>query len=83
MDEITAANTIYPYSEEELAQRRYHQTQAIIACEQTLQHIQWMVETLSISLKTLEVLCDMVFNEIALLKGWRKQNKVLNRKKTD
>ena len=37
MEEITAANTIYPTTEQEVEQRRAHQTEAIIVCEQIIQ----------------------------------------------
>jgi len=40
MDNITAANTIYPINEHELEQRRDYQTKAIIVCEQILQELQ-------------------------------------------
>ena len=76
MAEITAANTIYPTTEAELDQRRNHQNQAIVACEQILQHIQWMVETLQLSVNDFESLCEKIFKEINLIKGWRQKNKV-------
>jgi len=81
MSEITAANTIYPTNETELQQRRAHQNQAIVACEQILQHISWMVETLPISVNDLEKLCEKIFKEINLIKGWRQKNKVHTQKK--
>jgi hypothetical protein len=40
MEEITAANTIYPTSAAEVEQRREHQNEAIICCEQMIQHLQ-------------------------------------------
>ena len=80
MEEITAANTIYPTSEEELSQRRSHQNEAIVTCELIVQHIQWMIETLQISVNDFENLCELIFKEIALLKAWRKTNKVLTQK---
>ena len=77
MEEITAANTIYPTTDEELAQRRAHQNEAIVACEQIIQHIQFMIETLDgCNVSDFENLGEMIFKEIALLKAWRKANKV-------
>lgn len=82
MEEITAANTIYPTTEEELKQRRAHQTQAVIACEQIIQHIQWMIDTLDgAKVSDFEILGDMLFKEVTLLKAWRKQSKVLTHKR--
>ena len=81
MEEITAANTIYPTNEAELTQRRAHQTQAIVACEQMIQHMQWIIETLGVSTKDFETLCEKIFKEVALVKAWRKQSKVLTQKK--
>jgi len=81
MEEIIAANTIYPITEEELSQRRAHQNEAIITCEQIIQHIQWMIDTLDgVKLSDFEILGDMLFKEVMLLKAWRKQSKVLKHK---
>ena len=81
MEEVTAANTIYPVTEEELAQRRAHQNEAIIKCEQIIQHIQWMIDTLDgVKVSDFEILGEMLFKEITLLKAWRRQSKVLKHK---
>ena len=77
MEEITAANTIYPTSEAELEQRRFHQTKAIIKCEQIIQHIQWMVDEIdTVKLSDFEILGEKIIKEAALLRAWRKANKV-------
>ena len=77
MEEITAANTIYPTTDAELVQRRAHQNEAIVACEQIIQHIQFMIETLDgCKVSDFEIIGEMLFKEIALLKAWRKANKV-------
>ena len=81
MEEITAANTIYPTTEAELTKRREHQTAAIIACEKINQHMQWMIETLQLSVNDFEGFCMKLYKEIALLKGWRKESKILTQKK--
>ncbi len=80
MEEITAANTIYPTNADELAQRRYHQNEAIVLCEQIIQHLQWLVDTLPVKVISLEVLVELINKEVALLKAWRKTNKILTNK---
>ena len=78
MEEITAANTIYPQNEDDLRQRRAHQDRAIIKCEQIIQHIQWMIDTLeTVKLSQFEVLGEKVIREVTLLKAWRAKNKIL------
>ena len=77
MEEIVAANTIYPTTESEVADRRRHQTNAITQCEQLRQHIAWMIETLELSAKDFENLGGMILLEIKLLKAWRKANKIM------
>lgn len=82
MEEVTAANSIYPTNETELAQRRYHQNEAIVAVEQIIQHAQWMIETLDgVKVSDFEYLGELLFKETALLKAWRKSNKVLPQKR--
>ena len=82
MEEVTAANTIYPTNETELEQRRAHQNEAIVAVEQIIQHCQWMIETLDcVKVSDFEYLGELLFKETALLKAWRKSNKVLTQKR--
>ena len=82
MEEITAANTIYPTTEAELSQRRAHQNEAIVACEQIVQHITFMLELLPETVKAnhFEELGEMLFKEQALIKKWRNGNKILPQK---
>ena len=80
MEEITAANTVYPTNADELAQRRAHQNEAIVLCEQIIQHLQWLVDTLPVRVISLEVLVELVNKEVALLKAWRKKNRVFTDK---
>lgn len=77
MEEVTAANTIYPTNTDELAQRRLHQTEAIVVCEQIVQHLQWLVDTLPVKVVSMEVMVELLNKEVALLKAWRKTNKIL------
>lgn len=82
MEQITAANSIYPQNESEVEQRKKHQTKAIIKCEQIIQHIQWAVDTLEkVKLSDFEILGEKVIKQAALLKAWRKSSKVLSSKK--
>jgi hypothetical protein len=82
MEEVTAANTIYPTNEIEVAQRRAHQNEAIIVVEQIIQHAQWMIDTLDgVHVSDFEYLGELLFKETALLKAWRKSNKVLPQKR--
>lgn len=76
MEEVTAANSIYPTNPSELAQRRYHQNEAIMRCEQIMQHLQWLADTLPIKISSLEILVELIDREIALLRAWRKSNKI-------
>jgi hypothetical protein len=80
MDNITAANTIYPINEHELEQRRDYQTKAIIVCEQILQELQYMISVLPINVDRLNPEVEMLLKEVALLKAWRKNSKVLQSK---
>jgi len=81
MSELVAANSIYPTDEAELEQRRFHQNNAIVACEQIVEHIHFMVETLdTVSIDDFKILGDMLFKEVNLIKKWRSKNKVLTQK---
>ena len=80
---ITMANTIYPINEHELQMRRDYQTKAIGNCEQILQMLQYMLETLPINADKLSPLVEMIVKETALLKAWRKSNKLPAQKPAD
>lgn len=84
MQAIVAANTIYPISEAEVEQRRAFQNEAIIACEQMIEHMQFMIDVLdNVKVSDFTILYNMLIKEIKLLKGWRKTNKVLTSKIED
>ena len=80
---ITMANTIYPINEHELQMRRDYQTKAIGNCEQILQMLQYMLETLPINADKLSPIVEMIEKETALLKAWRKSNKLPVQKTAD
>jgi len=74
MMNITAANTIYPITPDELMLRRRYQTGAIINCEQLIQEIEYCDDILPVAMKKFEPYYEMIAYEIQLLKGWRKAN---------
>jgi hypothetical protein len=77
---ITAANTIYPVTLEELAERRKHQTAAIYNCEQLLEEMAYCADVLPVELGKFLPYADKIAFEIKLLKGWRKSSNELARK---
>lgn len=72
MDNITAANTIYPQNLREAEIRRDYQTAAIITVEQIFQLLQFMLDTLSVNPDKFQPITEMLVKESALLRGWRK-----------
>jgi hypothetical protein len=80
MMNIMAANTIYPVTLEELAERRKYQTAAIINCEQLLGEMTYCSDVLPIELAKFLPYIDKIAFEIKLLKGWRKSGNDLAKK---
>ncbi len=74
MDNITAANSIYPITQDELTLRRRYQTGAIINCQQLIQQIQRIEAVLPLEMKKFVPYYEILEYEIKLLKGWRKAN---------
>ncbi|MBO6292723.1 MAG: hypothetical protein J6N51_10795 [Selenomonas sp.] len=72
MDNITAANSIYPQNLREAEMRRDYQTQAIITVEQIFQLLQFMLTTLSVSPDKFQSVTELLVKEAQLLRGWRK-----------
>jgi hypothetical protein len=83
MMNITAANTIYPVTMEELAERRKCQTAAIYNCEHLLQEMTYCADVLPVELSKFLPYVDKIAFEIKLLKGWRKSGNELARKIKD
>jgi hypothetical protein len=77
---ITAGNTIFPITLDELRIRRQYQTAAIINCEQLLQEMQYCADVIPIKLEKFLPYVDKIEFEIKLLKGWRKSDNWLERK---
>jgi len=71
---ITAGNTIYPTTHEELATRRMYQNGAIINCEQLLQEILYCEDVMPVKASVFIPYIEKIEFEIKLLKGWRKSN---------
>ena len=79
MMNITAGNTIYPMSRDELNLRRRYQNGAIVNCEQLLQEFQYCADILPLKLEKFLPYVDRIELEIKLLKGWRKSNNVIEK----
>jgi hypothetical protein len=77
---ITAGNTIYPTTMDELALRRRYQNGAIINCEQLLQEMIYCSDILPVKLEKFLPYVETVEFEIKLLKGWRKSSNDLAKK---
>ena len=69
---IVAANTIYPVNIDELNERRKYQTHAIVNCEQLLQEMQYVIYILPCDINKYMPYVELITKEIKLLKGWRK-----------
>ena len=80
MDNIVAANSIYPINMREVEERRILQDRAIMNCEQLLQKLTYCADVLPVSLLKFEPYAVTIDKEIALLKGWRKSTNAINAK---
>lgn len=80
IDNITAANTIYPQSMHEYEMRRDYQNKAIIIVEQIIQLLQFMLSTLPVSADKFKPVTELLMKEGALLRGWRKADNKLKEK---
>ena len=76
---ITRAFTIWATNEAEANERRICQDRAIAACENLLQEMQLAIEILPVNAEKYMRYVDMIEEEIALLKGWRKADNKKNR----
>jgi len=80
MDNIVAANSIYPINMREVEERRILQDRAIMNCEQLLQKLTYCADVLPVSLLKFEPYAVTIDKEIALLKGWRKSTNAISAK---
>ena len=83
MDNIVAANSIYPINMREVEERRILQDRAIANCEQLFQKLIYCAEVLPVSLLKFEPYALDIDKEIALLKGWRKSTNTIAAKITE
>ena len=71
---ITAGNTIYPTTHNELETRRMYQNGAIVNCEQLLQQILYCEDVMPVKASIFIPYIEKIEFEEKLLKGWRKSN---------
>lgn len=71
---ITAGNTVYPTTLDELALRRRYQNLAIISCEQLHQEFLYCEDVLPVKASVFIPYIEMILFEVRLLKGWKKSN---------
>jgi len=85
------ANNMYPYSEEQLAERKKYQQKAIDDCDELFDLLQHLMTTL-FYLKVdamhpiphqLEAACEHLDRTQALLRAWKKSSKVLGEAKAE
>lgn len=72
--EIFLANEIHPRIIAECDERRIHQDLALGYCENLIQELQYIIESLHVNIEKYENLVKMIMHEQALLKGWRKSD---------
>ncbi|MCC8047307.1 MAG: hypothetical protein LIP12_17775 [Clostridiales bacterium] len=84
---IHMANSIYPQYMSELEERRKQQDYALGWCDALSQELQYTIETLPVDINKYTRFADMIKQEIALIKGWRKNDnrfkKIVNKAKPD
>ncbi len=83
--EVVAADAFYPGSEENVAARKRHLTLAIAACEMLMQDAQAYIEVYrrrgeAVRVGAFERVTELADREIALLKGARKNVKLLGKR---
>lgn len=69
---LTHANSIYPQCEKELTQRRLYINVAIGCCENLISQIEFISDVFPVNLNSLQLLCEELKHEEALLKSLRK-----------
>lgn len=72
--EVYVANSIYPTTYEEYAERRLHQDKAIGLCYGMVQELQYVIETLPVDVNVYLRFADAIQAEINLIKGWRRSD---------
>ena len=81
ISEITYANSIYPTDQNELAERRKHQQEAIGCCYNLFQLIRLMANEIpSVNLDKLAVALDLIDRECDLLRAWKRSSRIMTDK---
>ena len=75
-DAMSAAHTIFPTTPELVEQKKAAYLQAIIHCEQVIQSLQRMVQTLPIDVDKLDKIGELLVRESAILRQMRKNTKL-------
>ena len=73
---VTAANSIYPAEFADAELRRKHQDAAIACCAQLYQELEFSMSVLPVDITRYAPFLDEVDKETALIKGWRKSDRV-------
>ena len=72
--EIFLANEICQQFISECDERRIHQDLALGHCENLIQELQYTITTLPVNVEKYENITNMIMQEQALIKGWRKSD---------
>lgn len=76
IENIRAANTIYPISNAEFERRRAYQNDALVNCEQIKSELQRVVDIFDVDINVYARYIEALNREIRLIKSWRqKKNK--------
>lgn len=75
IDEITYANTIYPYDDDMAKLKEEHQLQAIVILEQIFQRVQLAIWTVSPNIDKFSELAQLMVDEANLLRKWKKSTR--------
>ena len=81
--EIFLANEIHPQRLFECNERRLHQDLALGHCENLIQELQYVITTLHVDVEKYENITNMIKQEQALIKGWRKSDNAMRKKITE
>lgn len=77
VDNIVAANSIFPATEEELNLRRLYQAKAICNCYQVQQRLRRLIKCVPTAApKNIVQIAEMLRLEIVTLKNWKKAAKI-------
>lgn len=74
VQDVSAANAIYPKNLSEYNQRRAYQTHALSACRQLTVEIQSVVDTFDVDVNDYAQYSNAINREIDLIKRWRKSD---------